>query len=382
MMNTSRLCGGIAAALALSMTVTGWAAPTKKAKKHAAPTKQTTTAVTKPATVAPGTAATPSPTPTPGDVILYGGNPAAAAGLSLASFGGGTVEESTDQAFAKSHSLKVTTLDDYQGATLTFTKPVDLGDMSDKSRFLAITVRLGVTPPSSTQEMGMAPTGHRSMGMASPGGGGGMMAPGGGGMNPDDDGQRNGGGFPGQNPNGFGQGQDMPAAVPTALKNVHLILTLANGTQADLLRPIPTDAQTGQDQWVNIAIPLPSLGFAPSGAASPLQSLTIAGDDYAILFVGQIKLTTDTTPISCFAGDQQSTAVGQPLELRGSASSGLTALHYSWDFDAKDGITEQASGPIVTTQYLKPGDYKVTLTVTDIDSIKAPATSTTTVHVQ
>ena len=340
--------GGISAVFCLCLASTALAAPHKAAKstaKHAA-------------TSSPAkTVGASSPMPASGDVILYSGRPADAEGLTLTSFGGGTVEDSTEQSFAKGHSLKVTTLDSYQGANLTFGTPVALGDLTDKTRYLDLTLRLSATGEGNEQPM-PAPNGF----------------PGGRGF----PGRR---GFPG-GPEG-GQGEQFGSEVAPEVQNVHLILTLANGVKTDVLRPLPTtgEAQSGVDQWVDVAVPLTALGFT-AGTSSPLQNLKIAGDDYAVMYVGQIKLTQDDTPITAFAGDQQTVQVGQPFVLKGSASGGLTALHFAWTIDAAAGTPEQASGPVVTTQYLKPGDHTVTLTVSDIDGIKKPAVSTTIIHVQ
>ena len=40
-------------------------------------------------------------------------------------------------------------------------------------------------------------------------------------------------------------------------------------------------------------------------------------------------------------------------------------MSYSWDFDASNGITSDATGVTVTTTYANAGNYTVTLTVTD-----------------
>lgn len=300
------------------------------------------------------TSKVPSSTPAPEDVVLYNGTDAATAGLTVAAWGGGSAQDSTDISFAKGHSLKVTTLDPYQGARITFSTPVDLGSTADdKARMFLITLRL-----TKVDRTFPPPT-------------------------PTDD---NGNGFPGEGgpPGGFG-GQfgaaNQTVSGLSKLKTVHFLFTLANGAQADILRTMPDADTSGAEQWVNLAVPLAALSFSPAAGSSPLQSVAIAGDDFAVFYVGQIKLIHDTTPITCYAGDRQEVAPRQSVVLHGSADGGASSLLYTWDFDDKDGVTAQAYGPDVTTQYLKSGDYKVTLTVSDVDGLKKPAMSTATVHV-
>lgn len=341
----------VSAALCLSLAASALAAPRKPAPRKPAPRRPAAPGTLAPMPVAPASATpTSSATPAPGDVVLYNGEDASQ-GLKLAAWGGGSIEDSTDISFAKGHALKVTTLDPYQGARITFNTPVDLG--ADKSRMFQITLRLTKAdrtfppPPASTQNNGFGGNGFGN--------------------------QENGGGFGPQ----FTPNQTVSGL--TTLKSVHLLFTLANGQQADVIRPYP-DVDAGTEQWVNLAVPVAALSF-PSGAGSPLQSVSVGGDDFAVFYVGQIKLVQDTTPITCFAGDRQDVFPRQPVTLHGTASGGASALRYSWDFDDKDGITDQAEGPSVTTQYLKSGTYKVTLTVSDIDGLKKPATSTTVIHV-
>ena len=48
------------------------------------------------------------------------------------------------------------------------------------------------------------------------------------------------------------------------------------------------------------------------------------------------------------------------LMIRGIAA-------YSWDFDASNGITAEATGKTATKTYTTAGTYTVTLTVTDTE---------------
>lgn len=81
------------------------------------------------------------------------------------------------------------------------------------------------------------------------------------------------------------------------------------------------------------------------------------------------------------AGADKTVSVNESVTLDGSASydpDGQT-LTYSWDFDASDGIGDDAQGAVVDTEYDAPGDYVVTLRVDD--GLGLTASDTSTVHV-
>lgn len=349
--------GTVAATLCLVIlgATLGHAAP--KSRGHAKTTVGTLPPLT-PTSIQPITP--PSATPAPGDVLLYDGDSANTAGVTLSDWGGGSVEDSTDIAFAKTHAIKITTLDPYQGARITFTTPPALGDLTDKTRYLTLVIRLIRSPRNISQDTDNGTDAQGQDQGAPP-----PPAP-------------QGNGQPGQTAAAPADNTSLPAA-----QNLHMIFTMAGGAQADLMRPLPqfSSAQDGIDQWITMSVPLADLAVPGATGDASLQSLQIAGDDYTVMYVGQIKIVQDSTPITCFAGDDQNAATSQTVTLKGTAAGGASALVYSWDFDAKDGITDQAQGPTVTTQYLKPGDYTATLTVSDLDGLKKPASATTVIHV-
>lgn len=412
-----RLTGLISGMLAIAVAMAF--SPAQAAPKHAASRRagmhksapastapRLTPLPAKPASLPPMTpvravpAAPPSPVTQAGDTLLYDGQSPDAAKVSIASWGGGAVEDNAQVSFSKGHSLKVTTLDPYQGARMSFQTPADLGIVTDTARTMVLTLRLTadtrVLPP-------IPPPTQNGPDNGGPDDNGGQMDQGGqmdnGGQM--DQGRRLDTGEPqiimaqflppadGNAQPTTPAGTDAASSPPVqGLTRLHLIFTLANGAQADIERPYPdlskTNTGAGAEQWVTIGVPLSILHFSAPGGGSPLQSITIAGDDYAVFYVGQIKVTQDTAPVTCFAGvDDASVARDTPITLRGTASGGYSVLNYSWDFDASDGIAEQATGMLATTQYAKgPQDYKVTLTVTDVDGLKKPAVSTVTLHVQ
>ena len=365
---TRTLGGTVAAALCLLLLAGAAcpAAPKLHSRKMTPHTTGTTGALPPMTPTAVIPVAPPSAAPAPGDSLLYDGRSADAAGVRLSAWGGGSVEDSAEVSFSKGHAIKVTTLDPYQGARITFDTPADLGDVTaDKTRYLSLVVRLVRSPRSISQD------GNDTQG-------------------------QNQGGPPPQRPMMGQMGNGMPGqmnpgqpAAPTdntdlpVARKLHLTFTMAGGAQADLMRPLPefSDVQDGIDQWLPVSVPLSALAVPGAAGDASLKSLTLAGDDYAVLYVGQIKLTRDATPLSCFAGDEQNVSKGQTVTLKGTAVGGASTLVYSWDFDSQDGVKDQAQGPVVTTQYPKAGDYTATLTVSDLDNLKKPATATTVIHV-
>ena len=159
------------------------------------------------------------------------------------------------------------------------------------------------------------------------------------------------------------------------------MLTLADGRQTEVRRPLPADAVNGQN-WYGVAVPLSVLKF-PAGGASPLQSLMVAADGYAEFSIGSIKIVSDATPITAGTGVDQTVTRGASVQLHGTGDGGASTLRYTWNFGTSDSPgVEQAEGQTVTTQYFTAKDYTVTLTVSDVDGIKKPATSTVLVHVR
>lgn len=181
--------------------------------------------------------------------------------------------------------------------------------------------------------------------------------------------------------------QRTPPSAP-AIKTIRLLFTLADGRQADILRPIPT-ADKGAD-WIDLDVPLSVLKF--SGKAAPdaapgmlLKSVTAGGDIFGEFYVGRIRLLDDSAPIAnASAGPEQNVRQGQLVGLHGSADGGASMLKYTWNFGTTAGQEQQAEGQDVATQFPQAQgnkDYTVTLTVSDLDGIKKPVTATTVIHV-
>jgi len=324
------------------------------------------------------------------DTILYAGKSAAQSQLSVASWGGGSGQDSTDVYLSGGHSIKVTTLDLYQGARIVFDTPVPLAT-GDTGRMFQLTLRRGAPTlhydPRTLPGAVTAPTNPA----ATPGGTGrDGNYPGASAMPPGMSSSSGMGrmGYPGQgrrrrrrtNPDGTtATGDIAPVTIPQ-VENLRLLFTLADGRQADILRPIPETADDSVGEgWYSVAVPLSVLKF-PGGGNAVLQSVTVGGDQFGVFYVGRLRLATDTAPITASIDGLESVAPDRPVTLRAKADGGLSALKYAWNFDG--GAAEQATGLEATTQFATAGrDYTVTLTVSDLDGLKKPVQVTKKIHV-
>jgi len=331
------------------------------------------------------------------ETVLFAGKTAAQSQLTVSPWGGGSGAESTEVFLFGGHSLKLTTLDLYQGARVAFTAPVALTP-GDPGRVFQITLRRGApTLHYDPRTLPDAATGAAApsapSGTSYPGGGYPGAGPGGfgaGGFGP--------GGYPGGSQSGYpgggrrrrgnrsdgtARGADAPVIIPQ-VENLRLLFTLADGRQADILRPIPTtpDDSVGGG-WYSIAVPLSLLKFSGGSATTPsagvLQSVTVGGDQFGVFFVGRLRLATDAAPLTVSIEGAETAAPDQPVSLRAKIDGGLSALKYEWSFDG--GTADQATGTTVTPVFpTADHDYTVTLTVTDVDGLKKTVQATKKIH--
>ena len=318
-------------------------------------------------------AAVPAPLALP-EVTLYDGKAAGPATLSIANWGGGTGQESTETYLFGGHSLKVTMLDLFQGARITFPTPVSLaGD----NRVFQMTLRRGGATlhydPRTTSPLppGEAPEGAGRPGLSAGGFQGGPQV----------------GGFQGRGRRRGRRNQDSrEAGTPPLLPpitDLRLSFTFADGRQSDILRPLPdvSDAVAGEG-WYSVNVPVSALNLG-GGAAPLLKSVTVGGDHYGVFFVGRIKLGTDTPTLAVTIDGPETVLPGQPVALSAQGGGAFSALKYSWDLDEGNEVPDQPSGQAVTARYFEGGqDHTVTVTVTDLDGLRKPILVTKVIHVK
>jgi hypothetical protein len=349
---------------------------------------------------------TPLPTAPSGEAILYNGGAIGDNGVGLSPWGGGSVSQ--DDAISivtGQHSLRIESPGFYQGGQLTFAEPIAVGDTSDKTRYIELSLKLVPDPkyivaptpdintnpnvPSNSPDnagdggrqnsvfYGTSSSLFRLAQDQGPnnqpyrGGPGGPNGPGGGpnsyNQNP-----------AGNQQNGLGaQTEPPPPALPA--NSLHLIFGMSDGTEVDAIRILPAP-QYDQD-WITVSLPVYRLRNA-STTSPKISFVTICTDNPTFINVGNVKLVTDSTPITASAGGEKDIPVNTSIVFNGKASAGASMLKYEWDFETNGPFVPQAEGPYATHTYTSKGVYTVTLTVTDIDGIKAPAVDTTTVHVE
>jgi hypothetical protein len=261
--------------------------------------------------------------------------------ITLSGWGSGMAEQSKDVAPAiGSEEIKITTHGMYQGGRLDFNRPVDLSQAFQSNQtYMRFQVRFSGADAVNT-----------------------------GAYNP------------------FNLQTGRQAVSP--FKQMRFLLTMADGTQYELVRPVEVPPSDDPDRWVQIAFPLAAITKqlkgkpAPSGDGAKLKQLAIFGDKYQQFYVGEISVIVDQTDITVFPLDDQVFFAQQPTTFAGNAEGGASTLRYTWDFDSSDGIQEDAVGRVVSYTFPKSGNekgqktYKITLTVSDVDGIKKPASTT------
>ena len=218
------------------------------------------------------------------DVPVYDGKELAQDNLSIGAWGGGSAADTTELFLVGGHSLKVTTLDLYQGAIVNFLTPVAL---SGSGRMFQVTLQRG--PVTLHYDPSTVPGAAQTGPQGGFGGQGGRRRGGFGGRS---------GGFGGRGGGRAGGRGGVPAPLIPLVTKLRLEFTLTDGRKADVLQAIPDTADpVAGTGWYSVNVPLSSLKFAP-GAAETLKSVTIAGDQFGVFFIGRMQIAALPPPAS------------------------------------------------------------------------------------
>lgn len=301
----------------------------------------------------------------PVSITLYSGDPGS---VVLGGWGSGRAEANTETVLVGSESIRVTTQGLYQGALLTFPQPIDLAPaFANRNTYLRLQVRFA------------------------PGGAGGTA-----------------GGGPTQEIFDPSTGEVRRAAA-SPFDRMRFVLAMADGSRRELIRPVEVKGTDDPEAWVYIAFPIeailrkpappaatppaaegdapapappapaPAAPALPTGDAAKLASLAIFGDRYQQFFISDISVITDDTDINVDPLEEQVGFVGAALVFTATAEGGASTLRYEWDLDG-DKKTDR-TGSTIQHFWRKPGKYPVTLTVSDVDGLKKPASTTVTIDV-
>ncbi len=154
----------------------------------------------------------------------------------------------------------------------------------------------------------------------------------------------------------------------TTGENGNIVVTATDNVDPTLAKIFIDTDVTGVDLIENPVNTFTYTYTAPISSVAPhtyYVKVYDAANNFSTSAVYTITVIDNDLPIAD-AGQDQSVFTGELVSFNGSASSdniGITS--YSWDFDASDGIEEDATGVTADHTYSTAGQYTVTLTVTD-----------------
>ena len=309
------------------------------------------------------------------DATLYAGQPTENAGITLRSWGAGSIEDSTETTFVGSRSLKVLTRGMLSGGWLMFNTPVDLrADLNAPDKAIRFTLRFAGASGGAAGGAG---------GPQAPGGIGGSGAP------------RGGPGFGGEGggpeaPGGFG-GPGAPAGggaqttTPT-LRELRLIIETSDGKRTETMLPLQ-NLRTDELGWQSLSAPLRSIaGLRETNGQ--IAKIGFFGDTTGVFYIGEIRTLSEGGALqgymaiqntfgSVFTSRSQerlSIASGDELIFFGVAEGVSAPVEYRWSF-GDDPSQVDGTGQVVRRRFPKRGNYTVHLTIADPQGVRPPATA-------
>jgi len=309
------------------------------------------------------------------DATLYAGQPTENAGITLRSWGAGTIEDSAETTFVGSRSIKVLTRGMLSGGWLVFNTPVDLrADLNAPDKAIRFTLRFAGASGGAAGGAG---------GPQAPGGIGGSGAP------------RGGPGFGGEGggpeaPGGFG-GPGAPAGggaqttTPT-LRELRLIIETSDGKRTETMLPLQ-NLRTDELGWQSLSAPLRSIaGLRETNGQ--IAKIGFFGDTTGVFYIGEIRTLSEGGALqgymaiqntfgSVFTSRSQerlSIASGDELIFFGVAEGVSAPVEYRWSF-GDDPSQVDGTGQVVRRRFPKRGNYTVHLTIADPQGVRPPATA-------
>lgn len=321
--------------------------------------------------------------------VLYQGEASATSGLKLSSWGSGAVTEDNKGVFGTgTMSLRIVSHGLYQGASLQLGKPVDLGSYVDNKFAYLSFVLVPPAPPNPAGGSGFSPFGGKGGPSFGGPGGGSPFGGEGGGSGPG--GYPGAGGYGGRNESGGLNSKPLTVKyqTPHALQEIRVVLVTTTGHQLEML--LPLDSAVDDGAWKRLSIPISAIPGIKADDAR-IKEVRLFGDSPGVMRLGNIGVIVDQTPITVDTLPNRDVARLATHEFRVVAHGGVTPLVVSWDWDASDGIQDEAQGKFVTHQFRKESAYDrnsnkildnvVTVTVRDLYGVKKPVSTRFSVHV-
>lgn len=303
---------------------------------------------------------------------LYDGTEAAASrGIIIRGWGSGQAVEVRDRVLSgQQFSARIRSDGPYSGGRFIFNTPVDLGGAlkgpESDLNFLQFSVQFEPSPLANRQPGTSGAPGDSGGAILEPNSGGAVSQP-----LP---------GFPGD-PGAVDPLTGQPAKPLQASKLLRVAMVFDDGKTIEASRwPISLYPVSGDPGWFQMAVPFKAFSGRDKLTSGKLKEVRIFTDNKDTFYVGDIQIVHDDEPIVIEPLDNFDVAVGDIIQFDAQAQGGLSTLKYSWDFDAKDGVQEDAVGQSVIKIYRKertkgngePEPYIVTLTVTDVSGAKKP----------
>lgn len=265
------------------------------------------------------------------EIAIFKGDDPAQDGIELGGWGSGSAVKAKEQILDGSWSIKITTQGLYSGGRLDFARPVELfSDGIDTRRYIVFTFFF-----KDTQVINPAA--------------------------------------------GTLSAYDVePYTVPKASK-VRFVFYSDN----NLVVPAeePTNPLDPDDNWVRVAVPMAKFKRAGDISEFRLKRLLIMSDMPTTMYLGEMKIVTDDSPIKVDPLDSQTVALMDDVFFTANARGGVSSLKYAWDFDSSNGIQAEQTSRVARYVYTRGGTFTVTLTVSDADGLKAPVTVSTSIEV-
>ncbi|MEA2553036.1 MAG: hypothetical protein QOJ65_1212 [Fimbriimonadaceae bacterium] len=272
--------------------------------------------------------------------------------ITLQGWGSGTIAETDQIAYEGTTSIRVSSRNFFQGGTMFLGEPKDLAKkFDDKTNLLKVTFALEDAGFIFGKDEIESRRGSKGRDLIGTKGGGRASL-------------------------GLGKPAEMRKlpALPfkPKIKTMRLIFTTTDGKKSEVYVPVGT-SQNADQGWRSISVPLQAInGFDRTNKI--VQNISLSTDTYATLYLGQINVVTDETPISgSIPGvTNLNMALGDKVALKAYGEGGSSVLVYEWDFDDRDGIQVDAEGWQVERKFRAPGKFKVTLTIRDMYDLKKP----------
>lgn len=303
------------------------------------------------------------------DATLYAGQPAAEAGLTLRSWGAGTIEDSTETTFVGSRSIKIFTRGMLSGGWIVFGNPIDIrADLNAPDKVMRFTLRFvgaGAAGGGFTGGgQGAPPPPGGPGGFGGPEGPGGLGAPGG--------------------PRGGGAGATQTGA--PAIRELRLIFETSDGKRTETMLPLQ-NLRPDESGWQSVSMPLRAIeGLRETNGQ--IAKIGVFGDTTGVFYIGEIRTLSEGGAIqgymaiqntfgSVFTSRSQERLViagGDELIFFGVTEGVSTPVEFRWSFSG-DPSQVDGTGNVVRRRFPRRGNYTVHLTIADPYGIRPPATA-------